>query len=341
MKPLLAVLVISWSHYSHAKLLITGHPIPSLYLGPIKVECLLQDSNYTMDDVQIEEYTGSGLWVKARVRRRACFVPNVKPVRTENTLSLTHEYLLHNISYRCVLKGPNMTTPEYTEPLNFTANFLYNPQVSSRSPRYNGALVAEAGNDVELKCKALSSVTPKFFWFKEGDDWILPSDLLTLNNVSATDKGRYTCIVEHTIAPMSKNVTITLKVLPGGLQRKIDSAGTHRLTPRNQKPWTKFDGSLQRQVDSAGEQSRSRTTPGNQKPWTKFDDTLQMTIITAICTAFFVVNLFLTVYYCFYVKKIKITTNKGPIDDHSAKKPIYKSCIEPVPITCDDKRPLV
>lgn len=43
-----------------------------------------------------------------------------------------------------------------------------------------------------------------------------------------------------------------------------------------------------------------------------------------------------------YRRAKKMRTSKGPIDDRSQKKPIYKSSTESVPITCgDDKQPLV
>uniref|UniRef100_A0A3P9MMB9 Si:ch211-79k12.1 n=1 Tax=Oryzias latipes TaxID=8090 RepID=A0A3P9MMB9_ORYLA len=46
-----------------------------------------------------------------------------------------------------------------------------------------------------------------------------------------------------------------------------------------------------------------------------------------------------SVLLCRRAKKIK--TSKGPIDDHSQKKPIYRTSVESIPSTCMDKQPLV
>uniref|UniRef100_A0A3B3ZA86 Ig-like domain-containing protein n=1 Tax=Periophthalmus magnuspinnatus TaxID=409849 RepID=A0A3B3ZA86_9GOBI len=169
-----------------------------------------------------------------------CFYP-VMMARTEDKIILSFGFMAPRQvgPYRCVLDGPNVTAPEYTEPLN-------------------------------------------------GDDWILPSGVLTLNNVSALDEGRYTCTTSHpTISSLSRNRTITLSVLKWDL-----------------------DGNTETILITAG--------------------------ASVACLA---IILSMTAFFCFCGKKIK--TSKGPIDDHSAKKPIYKSSVESVPSTCGDQQPLV
>ncbi|XP_038163009.1 uncharacterized protein si:ch211-79k12.1 [Cyprinodon tularosa] len=46
-----------------------------------------------------------------------------------------------------------------------------------------------------------------------------------------------------------------------------------------------------------------------------------------------------SVFLCRRAKSVR--TSKGPIDDHSQKKPIYKSSVESLPSTSGDKQPLV
>ncbi|MEQ2298913.1 hypothetical protein AMECASPLE_010105 [Ameca splendens] len=60
---------------------------------------------------------------------------------------------------------------------------------------------------------------------------------------------------------------------------------------------------------------------------------------SAAAASLLVFILSVSVFLCRRAKRIR--TSKGPIDDHSQKKPIYKSSAESLPSTCADKQPLV
>ncbi|XP_012737213.2 uncharacterized protein si:ch211-79k12.1 [Fundulus heteroclitus] len=62
-----------------------------------------------------------------------------------------------------------------------------------------------------------------------------------------------------------------------------------------------------------------------------------MTSAAAVSLLVFILSV--TVFLCRRAKRIR--TSKGPIDDRSQKKPIYKSSVESLPSTCADKQPLV
>lgn len=62
-----------------------------------------------------------------------------------------------------------------------------------------------------------------------------------------------------------------------------------------------------------------------------------MTLAVAVVLLVFVVSM--TVFLCNRSKQTK--TSKGPIDDRSQKKPIYKASVESLPSTSGDKEPLV
>nr|XP_046254696.1 neural cell adhesion molecule 2 [Scatophagus argus] len=62
-----------------------------------------------------------------------------------------------------------------------------------------------------------------------------------------------------------------------------------------------------------------------------------MTVAAAVSLLVFILSV--TVFLCRRAKQIK--TSKGPIDDRSQKKPIYKTSVESLPSTCGDKQPLV
>ncbi|XP_028281882.1 uncharacterized protein LOC114448866 [Parambassis ranga] len=62
-----------------------------------------------------------------------------------------------------------------------------------------------------------------------------------------------------------------------------------------------------------------------------------MTSAAAAALVVFIVSM--SVFLCRRAKQAK--SSKGPIDDRSQKKPIYKSSVESLPSTCGDKQPLV
>ncbi|XP_068426633.1 CD166 antigen [Clinocottus analis] len=64
-----------------------------------------------------------------------------------------------------------------------------------------------------------------------------------------------------------------------------------------------------------------------------------MLMTSAAAVSLLVFILSVSVFLCRRAKRAK--TCKGPIDDHSQKKPIYKASVESLPSTCADKQPLV
>uniref|UniRef100_A0A1A7WXF1 Ig-like domain-containing protein n=1 Tax=Iconisemion striatum TaxID=60296 RepID=A0A1A7WXF1_9TELE len=60
---------------------------------------------------------------------------------------------------------------------------------------------------------------------------------------------------------------------------------------------------------------------------------------SAVAVSLLVFIMAVSVFFCRRAKRIR--TNKGPIDDHSQKKPIYKTSAESLPSTCADNQPLV
>ncbi|XP_017270750.1 uncharacterized protein si:ch211-79k12.1 [Kryptolebias marmoratus] len=60
---------------------------------------------------------------------------------------------------------------------------------------------------------------------------------------------------------------------------------------------------------------------------------------SAAAVSLLVFILSLTVFLCRRAKRVR--TSKGPIDDRSQKKPIYKTSVESLPSTCADNQPLV
>ncbi|KAK7887283.1 hypothetical protein WMY93_026904 [Mugilogobius chulae] len=221
MKTLLVALVIALVHCSNAELIIRGPTEPVLAWRPFKVECLLNSSEYTINDVRMEHFYNEWRNVTVDKKGPRCFRP-MTAVRGEDKLTLEILFLapMQGGLYRCVLDGPNVTTPEYTETLNFTVHYLYmsRPQYTRNGKRAGRCMLppseivpvqVQPGDNVEVTCSVSSSENPDIFWYKEGDDWILPSSVLRLESVNAQDEGLYTCNAEHPPSPPSARTSLS------------------------------------------------------------------------------------------------------------------------------------
>ncbi|XP_035528410.1 hemicentin-2 [Morone saxatilis] len=74
-------------------------------------------------------------------------------------------------------------------------------------------------------------------------------------------------------------------------------------------------------------------------PWYESSNGRLMLMTSAAAVSLLVFILSMSVFLCRRAKQTK--TSKGPIDDRSQKKPIYKASVESLPSTCGDKQPLV
>uniref|UniRef100_A0A3Q0SFK2 Si:ch211-79k12.1 n=1 Tax=Amphilophus citrinellus TaxID=61819 RepID=A0A3Q0SFK2_AMPCI len=73
--------------------------------------------------------------------------------------------------------------------------------------------------------------------------------------------------------------------------------------------------------------------------WYETSDGRLMLMTSAAAVALIVFILSMIVFLCRRAKQTK--TSKGPIDDRSQKKPIYRASVESLPSTSGDKQPLV
>ncbi|XP_039974735.1 advanced glycosylation end product-specific receptor [Xiphias gladius] len=74
-------------------------------------------------------------------------------------------------------------------------------------------------------------------------------------------------------------------------------------------------------------------------PWYESSNGRLILMTSASAVALLVFSLSVSVFLCRRAKQTK--TSKGPIDDRSQKKPIYKASSESLPSACGDKQPLV
>ncbi|XP_070767816.1 B-cell receptor CD22 [Enoplosus armatus] len=83
----------------------------------------------------------------------------------------------------------------------------------------------------------------------------------------------------------------------------------------------------------------SITVLSEDAPWYESSNGRLMLMTSAAAVSLLVFILSMSVFLCRRAKQTK--TRKGPIDDRSQKKPIYKTSVESLPSTCGDKQPLV
>ncbi|XP_034409053.1 basement membrane-specific heparan sulfate proteoglycan core protein [Cyclopterus lumpus] len=83
----------------------------------------------------------------------------------------------------------------------------------------------------------------------------------------------------------------------------------------------------------------SITVLSKDAPWYQSSNGRFMLMTSAAALSLLVFVLATSVFLCRRAKRA--TTCKGPIDDRSQKKPIYKVSVESLPSTCADKQPLV
>lgn len=276
------------------------------------MECQYKDSELNISQVRFEKtYKSSGRWSLAFRYHSICIsalrqASYAKQIGNSLFFDIPFVMAFHDGLYRCLSTNENVTAPDNSsQELRMKVHYLQGPSVTSGENPHNAVyryLSVKAGDDVVLKCVAPSSEQPTFTWTKNGSDWILPSSTLILKKINALDAGLYTCLAEHPLYPsLSKNLSINLNVFD----------------------WRK----------------RLNAQDREGRPWYKTSSSELWATMAAVAVCFVVFILSVSIFLC--RKFGKARTSKGPIDDHSQKKPIYKSSVDSLPSTCGDAQPLV
>ncbi|XP_056879203.1 uncharacterized protein si:ch211-79k12.1 isoform X10 [Takifugu flavidus] len=378
MKPVFAVVGVLLLHGSLATLLIKGPTGPILEGEQITLECLYSDAEFNISQVHIEMFSKYTKQWRPFSQRFWCrgYGTEVRMTPDRLLMSVPYASTLYDGSYRCVSDGKNATTPDSCSQV-LTIKVHYMGQLSMTREgysRYLGLseeLKVRSGDDVVLKCSTSASETSIYTWSKNGSDWILPSSQLALMKVSSADGGRYTCTAQHpSVEALRKSRSISISVLPGEtallqvlfcrfcspgsvlqvLFSRFCSAGSvlQVLFFRFCSPGSVLQvlfiiifisNLLVVQVLQSPCDACLLMWSTGDAPWYHTSNG-QVLLVTSVAAAFllvFVVSV--SVFLCSRAKGIK--TAKGPIDDHSQKKPIYRTSAESLLSTTADKQPLV
>ncbi|XP_061676348.1 uncharacterized protein si:ch211-79k12.1 isoform X2 [Syngnathoides biaculeatus] len=203
-----------------SELLIRGPNHNIIEGDSVTLECLYSDNAFDISRVSFESFSEIlGMW-RPVWRTSWCFYDlNVEEVDDRLVLHVPHVAHFAEGVFRCVSDDPALSAPNNaSKTLSFIVHYLGEVYLSreglSNFLGLPGELRVLEGDDVVLQCSSSSSEEPNYCWYKEGDDWILPSSVMTLKKVSAMDSGVYTCTVEHPTVLLEKMRNISLIVLP-------------------------------------------------------------------------------------------------------------------------------
>lgn len=298
----ITVLAFTFLQRSTASLEVKG-PTESLLEGQdVTLECLDTESELNMSTVHFERFSKyMNRWYRLESDQsyfyRRCFLYDVDVRREEGRLLL----FIPSIQswsegpYRCITEdssaADNSSQP-FSIPIHYMREVAVHRAGLGYLTRYFNSvqdLKVRLGDDVELECSTSASEAPEYFWAKEGEDWLLPSNKLKLEKVREEDGGRFTCSAQSpTVRSLLKKRTISITVLP---------------------------------EDAA---------------W--YETTTSHILMAFGAVLVLLVVISMTTYQCHRVRQRK---SKGPIDDRSQKKPIYRASVESLPSAASDKQPLV
>ncbi|KAK7147433.1 hypothetical protein R3I94_010072 [Phoxinus phoxinus] len=301
---LLTVLAFTFLHGYTAVLEVKGPSEPILEGQDVTLECVDRESELNMSTVHFQRFSKyTKTWYRLETDQeyfyRRCFLYDVDVRREENRLVLFIASIQHwsEGPYRCVSEyssAPDNSSQPLTIPIHYMREVaVHRSGLGYLTRNFHSVqdLKVKLGDDVELECSTSASEAPEFFWAKEGDDWILPSNKLKLEKVSDQNGGRYTCSAQSpTVRSLVKKRTISIAVLP---------------------------------EDAA---------------WYESTNGRIVLMVSGALLVLLVVVISMTAYLC---RRANQRNRKGPIDDRSQKKPIYRSSVESLPSTAGDKQPLV
>ncbi|XP_051921242.1 hemicentin-2-like [Hippocampus zosterae] len=201
-------------------LLIRG-PNQSVMEGEsVTLECLYSQNEYNISHVRFESFSQMlQMWHSVWPASWCFYNMNVEQVDDKMVLHVSHVASFFEGLFRCVsddgaLSAPNNVSKTLSLKVNYLGQVYLSREGYSSFLGLSQEIRVQKGDDVTLKCSASCSEEPDYRWYKEGNDWILPSPVMTLRKVSPADSGVYTCVVEHPSASLSKMRNISLVVLP-------------------------------------------------------------------------------------------------------------------------------
>ncbi|KAM9724432.1 uncharacterized protein ACNS7B_019494 [Menidia menidia] len=304
MKALWVIGVVALIHCSYATLIIKGPTEAVLDGEPVTLECLYTDSDLNISHVHFEYFSEyMQLWSRFGESwwGRRC-MPFYSPyVDQDGEKALL--YIYHSTRFSGVPFRCVSDAENVTEPDNSSQPLTFKVHYMGQP-----SLSMEGGYSSYLSA-------PKELNVRLGDDVVVKC------SASSSEKPSYYWQKEGSdwLLPSS---TLTLK--------KVSELEEGQYTCMAQHP----------SVESLIKQSTiSITVLPEDAPWYATTNGRLWLMTLAAAGALFVFILSVSAFLCRRAKQIR--TRKGPINDHSQKKPIYKTSVESLPSASGDKQPLV
>ncbi|XP_008275628.1 peroxidasin [Stegastes partitus] len=302
MTTLLVVAVVALIHGSYATLLIKGPTKPVLEGDSVTLECQYSDSDRNVSQVRIEVFHRyAQIWRRAGWGRSWCF-------------SAGHSDLNELIEGSPVLFIPHVG--RYNEgPYRCVsdADNVTEPDNSSQPLTFKVHYMSEPALSRNGYTSYLS--VPQNLKVRLGDDVVVKC------SASSSEEPSFSWLKEGSdwILPSS---TLTLK--------KVSASDEGQYTCMAEHP----------SVESLSKKRTiSITVLPEDAPWYESSNGRLILMTSSAAATLVVFILSMTVFLCRRAKQAK--TSKGPIDDRSQKKPIYKASVESLPSISGDKQPLV
>ncbi|KAM3829457.1 uncharacterized protein M6D78_012914 [Vipera latastei] len=191
---------------------------PILEGNNVTLECLMSDGD-NASDFTFQKYSK---WLRSwisldQTHDLRCWFYDVAVHHDNGRLLLTINDIQswHAGPYRCAsLNDTDNTT--VSDKLDLQMEYLHNVFVSHSNSwcgTVGDSVTVLEGDNLQLQCSADASQAPQYEWIREGDDWILPSNSLTLSRITQEQAGIYTCQAHHpTLPQLTKRKSVHLLV---------------------------------------------------------------------------------------------------------------------------------
>lgn len=302
MKALLLAAVVSLIHASYASLVIKGPTEPVLEGDTVTLECLYTDSDLNISQVHFEVYSK--------------YMHGWRPImeRYMERYWCFYSLKIQQLADTLVLSIPRAGR-YYEGPYRCVSNDenVTEPDNSSQPLSFKVHYMGELSLSREGYTGYLG--TPHELKVRLGDDVVVKC------SASSSEEPSYFWYKEGSdwVLPSS-----SLKL------SKLSAMDEGQYTCSARHP----------SVESLNKRRTiSITVLPEDAHWYETSDGRLMLMISAVAVALVVFILSMIVFLCRRAKETK--TSKGPIDDRSQKKPIYRASSESLPSTCGDNQPLV
>ncbi|KAJ7304029.1 hypothetical protein JRQ81_011549 [Phrynocephalus forsythii] len=198
---------------------LMDHEGPLLEGSSVTLECLSEEEGEDLSGFTFQKYIKwLHSWISLdKETELRCWFYDVVVSRDDGRLRLTISDMQtwHTGPYRCASANATSNASVSNE-LNLQMEYLHSVYLSQENTwcgTVGNSITLHEGSNLELRCSADASQPPLYEWTREGEDWIVASNALSLAKVTRDQAGMYICQARHpTLPQLSKSKSIRLYV---------------------------------------------------------------------------------------------------------------------------------